>query len=260
MPLKDQRLVVQGMITNEKISCQVILSKTTQYNYIYNSANINYETGAIVVISDNMGNADTLTEKPSGKYNTHPNNFTGVLGRSYKIDINTKDGNHYRSTPEEMTIAPKIDSIYFTRDPNDRLKGSNAYRDNIYINWHGPIDSLYYFMRGVQYYWNNAWHDSIAWVSVFNNFSLDGKYLKTLAVSEYDGAYFYVKVNLYSLSKNNYDFWNLLYQQAYPNDDDDVNVTVPLVGNIFNINNPDDYAIGYFQVSATSSKEIYVDH
>jgi hypothetical protein len=80
-----------------------------------------------------------------------------------------------------------------------------------------------------------------------------------LAVSEYDGVYFYVKVNLYSLSKSNYDFWNLLYQQAYPNNDEDVNASVPLVGNIFNVNNPDDYAIGYFQVSATSSKQIYIN-
>jgi hypothetical protein len=33
---------------------------------------------------------------------------------------------------------------------------------------------------------------------------------------------------------------------------------VPLYGNVYNANNPNDYALGYFQVSAVASKEILI--
>jgi len=49
----------------------------------------------------------------------------------------------------------------------------------------------------------------------------------------------------------------LLQEQTQP-DDITVNSNVPLIGNVYNVNNPDDYALGYFQVSAITSKTIYI--
>jgi len=261
LPLKNPRLVVKGIITNEFGSCQVVLSKTMKYNFTYEYTGINYERGAFVVISDDSNNSDTLVERLPGKYFSHADKYRGQVGRTYKIDIITKDGTHYQSVPEKMTSVPKIDSIYFTRDTKDRYKENpNSYKYKIYITWQDPKDTVNYYMRGNSYYWNNTWKDSIAWISVFNDYSFNGKYIRSLVESAYGQKYFYIKVNLYSLSKSNYDFWNLLFQQTYSSSDDDANAMVPLAGNIFNVNDPKDYAIGYFQVSATSSKQVYIDH
>jgi len=260
LPLKDSRLVVEGIITNEDTSYTVKLSNTTKYSYVYNNTEINYETGAKVVISDDASISDTLKEKSKGIYISNPEHIRGVIGRKYFVDILTKDGRHYISQPEVMLNVPKIDSIYFTRNYSDRSPTyPGAYGYKIYIKWKDPEDTVNYYMQIVSYYWNKTWQQQNEWNTIFNDFSFDGKVINRLADQSYGEGYFSVKINLYALSKSNYDFWNILYQQKYSNDNGEVDLQVPLVGNIFNANNPNDYAIGYFQVSATSSAMVYVN-
>ena len=52
---------------------------------------------------------------------------------------------------------------------------------------------------------------------------------------------------------------NLLDQQLYPPDDGVVSSSVPLIGNVYNIENPDDYALGYFQVSGKDVAQVYIN-
>ncbi len=260
LPLKDQRLVVEGIITNEDTFYTVKLSNTTKYCYVYNNAVIDYETGAIVVISDNYGISDTLKEKTKGIYYSNPDHIKGIIGRNYVVDILTKDGKHYKSKPETMLNVPKIDSIYYERNYSDHSPTyPNAYRYMVYIKWHDPKDTANYYMQIVSYYWNNTWQQQNEWNTIFNDFSFDGKAISRLADQGYGQGYFSVKINLYALSKSNYDFWNILYQQKYSNDNGEVDIQVPLIGNIFNVNDLNDYAIGYFQVSAISSAMVYVN-
>jgi len=260
LPLKDSRLVVEGIITNEDTSYTVKLSNTTKYSYIYNNAAINYETGAIVILSDDSGITDTLKEKTTGIYSSNPEHIRGVIGRKYFIDILTKDNRHYLSKPETMLNVPKIDSIYFTRNYSDHSPTyPGAYKYMIYIKWKDPKDTTNYYMQMVSYYWNNTWQQQNQWNTIYNDFSFDGKTINRLADESYGEGYFSVKINLYALTKSNYDFWNILYRQRYSNENGEVDLQVPLIGNIFNANDPNDYAIGYFQVSATSSAMVYVN-
>jgi hypothetical protein len=259
LPLRNPRLVVEGIITNEDTSYTVKLSNTTKYKYSYDKAAINYETGATVVISDNIGNYDTLKENPAGIYTSNPSHLKGTIGRNYYLDILTKDGRHYQSKPETMLNVPKIDSIYFTRNRNDHSPTyPSAYRYTVYIKLQDPKNLDNYYMQITSYYWNNTWQAKSQWNTIFNDFSIDGRLINKIADQGYSNGTFFVKVNLYALNKSNYDFWNTLYQQRYSNQDGEVDLLVPLVGNIFNVNDPNDYAIGYFQVSATSSSMVYV--
>lgn len=261
LPLKNRRLVVEGIITNEDTAYTVKLSNTTKYSYIYDKARIYYETGATVILSDDAGVTDTLTEKKAGIYTSDSTHIRGIVGRNYKIDIHTKDGRHYQSIPETMLNVTKIDTIYVERNRSDRSKTyPNAYRYRVYIKWQEPKDTDNYYMQITSYYWSNKWQEQNLWNNVFNDYSIDGKSMDIIADQGYVGGDFSLKVNLYALNKNNYDFWRLLYQQRNPNEDRNVDLTVPLVGNILNVNNPSDYAIGYFQVSATSSAEVYIKY
>jgi hypothetical protein len=262
LPEKDKRLVFEGVFTNENKSCTFMLSQTTKYSYKYYYGQYVYEKGATLILSDNAGNMDTLIEISSGRYRTDSSKIRGVIGRSYKMDIITQNGKHYVSTFEKMANVPPIDSIYYERDINDRSKTfPSSYRDNVYIDWHDPKDTVNYYMEYVTYYWNNIWQDKYRWSSVFNDYTIDGQSLKKMIVySGYDGKYFLIKVNIYSLTKENYDYWVNLYQQISPGDDADVNTSTPLIGNIYNISDSKDYVLGYFQVSASSSKQVYVDH
>jgi hypothetical protein len=37
------------------------------------------------------------------------------------------------------------------------------------------------------------------------------------------------------------------------------NAAIPLFGNVYNANSPDEYALGYFQVSAYVSKTVFIN-
>lgn len=250
----DKRLVVEGIITNEPGPYLVKLSRTQKYSFYYDSTHIIYEHGAMVIISDELGNADTLKEISTGIFQTHPEKFTGQTGKSYHIDISTSDGNHYKSKPELMFAPPKIDSIYFDRNYSDKYtNSSNSYRYNVYINWHDPKNVENYYMFVVSYFWNNTWQKQYQYNFLMNDRQTDGQFYQKMKItSSYANISFRIKINMYALSTTNYSFWNIMYNQKITDINGYVNNTVPLVGNIFNANDPNDYAIGYFQVSGTS--------
>lgn len=258
LPEKDKRLVIEGLITDQDTVYTVKLTKTTKYSYTYNSS-AETESGALVIISDNSGNIDTLRETQSGIYQTNPVNFIGMAGQRYTLDIYTKGGKHYTSDPEEMIAVPKIDSIYYERDHSDVHVKYNAYKNTIYLNWQDPPGVSNYYLHHVSYFWNNMWHDENQWNIVFNDNLINGQYLKKYtAITEWDTYGFYLRITRYSLTKRAYEFWNLLYQQIYPQDDGIVTTSVPLIGNVYNVENPDDFALGYFQVSAKAEARVYI--
>ena len=260
LPDRDPRLVVDGLLTNEKSPCYVTLSKTTKYTFIYDTSTVIHEEGAVVIISDDSGTADTLQETTAGKYMTHPEKIQGAVGRSYKIDIFTGDGKHYASEMEQMLAVAKIDSIYFSRDQTiTDPTNPSYYLYDIYINWHDPANEPNYYLRDMSYYWSGRWHENVQWNWVFSDKYIDGSYLEKDNVNEsYGGKGWSFRLNQYSLTKQAYDFWNLVHQQTQQGNDY-ANSSVPLIGNIINADNPNDYALGYFQVSAKTTADLYID-
>lgn len=262
LPETDNRLVVEGIISNEAGPYLVKLSRTQKYSFIYNSDSIKYEKGAMVILSDDTGSTDTLKEISTGIFQTHNNKISGQVGRSYHIDIFTADSVHYKSQPELMLAAPKIDSIYFDRNYSDTYNGNpNSYRLNVYIDWHEPEGKLNYYMFVISYYWNHTWQQQYQYNYLMNDNLKNGHfYQKMKVVSSYANIYFSLKVNIYALQKRNYDYWNIMFVQKQSNEINGyVNNTVPLVGNILNVSDPNDYAIGYFQVSGTSAATVYIN-
>jgi hypothetical protein len=81
----QSRIIIEGNITNEpgpyfvNITKSIPLSDTGNYPTIDN---------AIVAISDNAGNSETLTPQGNGLYRT--NTLTGVPGRVYTLTVNAE--------------------------------------------------------------------------------------------------------------------------------------------------------------------------
>ena len=259
LPEKDKRLVVEGIVTDWDTVYTVRLSKTSKYSFRMNDASNEMENGAIVIISDNMSNSDTLNEVQSGIYQTSPFHIHGEVGRSYKLDIFTVLGKHYTSAPEVMVRSPKIDSIYFERDYNDK-HSAYTYKNSIYIDWQDPADTTNYYLHHFSYFWNKQWHPENEWNRLFSDNMFNGQYLsKYIASTEYDGYGFYARITRYSLSKRAFEFWNILNQQLYPPEDGVVNSSVPLIGNVYNVKDSNDFALGYFQVSGKNVTQVYID-
>jgi len=107
-------LVVDGLITNEPGPYVVYLARTSEYNSYY--VNTEEVGGAIILISDDMGNSEVLTESYiPGIYKTDPDGIRGIPGRFYKIEIETPDGKQYESAPELLSAVPGIDTVYYER-------------------------------------------------------------------------------------------------------------------------------------------------
>ncbi|MFD2933257.1 DUF4249 domain-containing protein [Spirosoma flavum] len=126
-------LIVEGMITNQPGPYAVKLTRTADYSY--KSLNL-LETGATVIISDNLGNQETLKESSTGgTYQTNISGIQGIVGRIYKVVIKTKDGNVYESEPEILKAAPAIDNIYYEyrydsqESNNGKANGWDVYVD-----------------------------------------------------------------------------------------------------------------------------------
>lgn len=120
LPDGEVQLVVDGSITNQPGEKRVRL--TTSSNYFDNKETPKV-TGALVLLYDQTGVVDTLTEKEAGIYTT---NYIGKVGSTYHIYIRTKEGEEYESQPEILQSVPEIDSIYY------EYKEKTAFEDEGY--------------------------------------------------------------------------------------------------------------------------------
>jgi hypothetical protein len=100
------KVVVEGNITNETGPYTIKLSSTANY---YQPNVFPPVTGATVVVSDDAGNSETLTEVIPGSYQTA--HLQGVPGRTYTLNINS-NGNIFTASSTMPTPVP-IDSVNF---------------------------------------------------------------------------------------------------------------------------------------------------
>lgn len=119
----DSALVVDGVFSDSDQPSKVFLSRSFDYNAI----EVPLVSGAQVVIEDDQGNSHVLEETKEGTYETNPAQFSGQIGRTYRLLINTPDGNRFESSWEAMKAAPPIETIegeFMERERDDPLQGS----------------------------------------------------------------------------------------------------------------------------------------
>ncbi len=66
-----------------------------------------------LVISDNQGTQEVLSEGSRGVYQTSPKGIRGVVGRIYTLTIELQDGRVYKSKPDTLLATGKVDSVYY---------------------------------------------------------------------------------------------------------------------------------------------------
>lgn len=112
----DPALVVEANISDRVGNYQVALSKTVNY-YAGNRFPV-VETGALVVISDDGGQTDTLITSLSGGGYYYTATLKGIPGRTYFLKIKTKDGKTYEAS-SKMPGPVLIDTILFVPDQSN---------------------------------------------------------------------------------------------------------------------------------------------
>ena len=100
-------LVIESRISNDSVPWQVKLSLTQDY---FSAATPPAATGAIVTITDNLGNAVTLVEDTGGYYRSASVQRC-VVGRRYTLNVAYKGANYTAS--ETCLFQEPIDSITY---------------------------------------------------------------------------------------------------------------------------------------------------
>jgi hypothetical protein len=105
----EPTLVIEGNITNEAGPYFVKLTKTVDFNAASTYPAV---TGATVVITDNAGQRDTLTNTGNGVYRT--NSLQGIIGRTYNLNV-VADGKTYtaQSTMPQNVMFDSLRYISF---------------------------------------------------------------------------------------------------------------------------------------------------
>jgi hypothetical protein len=97
----ESKVVIEGWIYTTPGPYKVQLTRTGSY---FSSNPAPTISGALVIIRDNAGNVDTLSETEPGIYSTHT--LQGVSDRTYSLQVTT-NGNTYTATeflPDVTTI------------------------------------------------------------------------------------------------------------------------------------------------------------
>jgi hypothetical protein len=103
-------MVINGSITNEPGPYQVVLSLA--FDIESKESLRNPVTAKRVIISDNTGASEELTETSKGIYVTKADGIQGTVGRTYMLRVELPDGRVYESNADTLLESGRIDSLY----------------------------------------------------------------------------------------------------------------------------------------------------
>jgi hypothetical protein len=283
----ESRLVVDALVTDEVTSNYVRLTRTT----LLPDDEPEKVTGAHVTITDDMGGSFVLEERYPGDYRTDSLSFRGEAGRSYRLTIETADGEKYESDQCMMLPVPGIDSLYYGRD-QVYSEETGRFREGItfYIDTRDETPGSYY-----RWTYEEWWKFSVPDPAIFRYINdstilplekvnrtcyahtrsdvidientVSGhtgdfvmKPVLFIASDESDRLLiqYCVEVKQMSLSAAEYEFWHLMTEINDAGGDIFDKQPFQVFSNIRNTADADDQVIGYFQVSAVRKKSVYV--
>lgn len=273
---EKQLLVVQGLITDQPGNNIVRLSKSLPVGLKSAARPL---SKCIVTLSDDTGNNVVFSETVSGTY-VPPPLFHGVVGRSYTLHINTNtDSNslNYESFPVELKPVPPIDSIYYEKtvieQPYDNFRGINGCQ--IYLDTHDPENNCRYYRWEYSETWalrlNFDVPNHLCWISgnsknifIQSTAAISEDLIKRLPVTYISNVTdrlktkYSISVNQYSMNEDEYNYWDKLQRLIEQTGGlyDLVPSSIP--SNLWCVEIPEDKVLGYFSVSAVSSKRIFI--
>ncbi|MTI31891.1 DUF4249 domain-containing protein [Xanthovirga aplysinae] len=241
IPRGEEQLVVEGWITDQPGPYTVLLTSTIAYNGGDKGQEV---SGATVKIIDDLGNEYILDESEAGTYQS--DNLQGTIGVSYWLYIQTPDGVEYQSKPEELKSVAAIDEIYTELDPS-----KDEYR--LMIGFQDPPGGVNYYQWKV--YQNDEPMNGPGQLFVTDNQLFAGQ---KVPAADFTGRTFHpgalVRVEQMSLSAGAFSFFSQLLLQENTGNPLDT-PPAPIVGNVYKVENPSEYALGYFGASAVSIVE-----
>lgn len=290
----NTNLVVNSIITDEFKTQRIELSRTIPID----SLNLSPEKGANVSIFDDTGLTYNFQENGAGVY-TSINQFAAQADRKYTLNIETKDGNKYVSSPQPVPakstikeITAGIENNSLTQKPEFLFKVSSDITTNTGQYYRYEYDETYKIrtplwnprkivvisdtlpykfdleqkdplIDGVGFCYPNKQSKAVfltETVSLAQD-QVIGFPLRQIPIESYIlGIRYSILVKQYVLNQNTYNFYSLMEKFSDPDDIFSQTQVGNIPSNISSVNNPEqDKVIGFFEVSSVSKKRLFVN-
>jgi hypothetical protein len=243
------------------------------------------ERFAHIKLESGNGESFDLNEIKPGVYHSNTQ-IQGIIGETYRLHINTADGNQYASDPVVMRETPPIDEVSFAYEKRPWAGVEGA---QVFVDTHDPENKTHYY----RWEWDETWifytpyFSSIYWdngaildrtedintcwkngksssIDIFSTTSLNedrvGKFPLHFVSNETDRLRWKYSINVkqYSLSETSYNYWKELQKSTENLGTLFDPQPSALVGNIHNLTDDTERVIGYFDASSVEQQRIYI--
>jgi hypothetical protein len=261
-------LIIEGLLTDNTMHQYLRLSQTTLAG---KTINIEAIKGASVTVITKSGQKHEFGQSINelGLYYPKTTNFKGINGETYQLVIKLNDGREFVSTPQTMPNSVPIKSLKAVFDEK------NNFGFNIYLNFDDPSQQKnYYRWLGEGYHQRKSVGVPVAFsvccdrcwvlkeekgVNIFSDNLTNGNTVKEIPVyfsPFYTLGKHLIEIRQLSISQETYQYWRKFKEQSTRTGTIFDPLPAPLFGNVINKNNPKDIALGYFEVSSITKKQI----
>jgi hypothetical protein len=259
---QNEQLVVEGLLTNFAQDNYLRLSYTTQYAY---DNEIIPARGVLVEVRRDNGEKTIFRPVPDelGVYKPDEK-FVGVVGASYSIYLKLPDEREFISAPEKMVQPVPIQNISaeFEKNPRYGFRVFVDFQDSKELGNYYRWDASGYHIRRTRTS-DNRYNRCYVLktetnVNIISDANINGNIVKAKAVffsPFYATGRHFIEIKQRSISRNAFLFWQNYQKQASRSGTIFDPLPAQLAGNIKNTKNPNDIALGYFEVASTSSQK-----
>ena len=247
------RIVIEGLVTNKENYQSVKITYSTEF---YGSGLTPRVTDATVTVSDDSGEDHLFVHNPRN----HPDSagiyipqkkFIGEIGKTYTLRVSS-GGQLYEATDRLLPVTP-IDSLRFRINDDQQEEAEESgkiYELLIYAIEPQDENNFYLF----KYYRNDSLKVFNPTDIYYSDDELLGENISGIPSPVYYGANDKARLEVYSLTRNGYVFYNDLYT-ILSNDGGGMFGPIPAPPRT-NLSND---ALGFFQVSAIHSRETFIE-
>lgn len=278
------KLVIDGLVLNLKGPYQVSLGRSLSFDSGRpQGAYFVPEKQATVSIVDGKGNSYNLTEFKPGIYRTNLNDFTGQVGESYQLKIQTSDGSTYESDPEIMPAVPAVSGLEYQYHIYDRLIINSqgvpyvdkeyGFKFSVIVNDPGAERNYYRWKsNGIFEYYSVIDFPDLAtcWAPIYqlekqivigdDRYVNGNSFTKEVSIIPYEReTKFLARVEQMSLSQRAFEFWDEILKQTTATGSIFDPAPAMIKGNMHNPNNLDEVVLGYFGASAVYKDSVLFD-
>ena len=286
----QSKLVIDGTISSGKSEQEIVISKSSSTG----DPKFTSVSGCKVSVEDGKGNLFVFPEsKNIGHYLGNIDEGFLVSGERYRLHVRTFKGIEYVSSYEELLPCPEVSNVYYeletkqTQDPKITENGLQFFID---FNGSSNFGHFFRWQLTETYEYHSKWpldkwmdkdgnHDLVEpdyssficykTTELSNIFVLSTDGFNQNSYSKYRLHYvkdqtqqleykYSLLVNQYSLTEKAYNYWENLRKNNQETVDMFGKQPANVKGNIHNVNDTTDVALGYFGVSTVQSKRIMV--